>query len=223
MYMSYMHVCYMYAHVSYMCVTYTYICLTCMYMCLTYTCVPYLYVHFPYMHVHVYYMHIHVPYIHIHMPYMHVHAPYIHMHVPYMHVHASYIHIQCLTCMYMCLACTCVYMHVHAMCIKQCTLVGLLPGLLSHFHVYLITCPYPQNCQLGQHVPLDKGIGEEGIVFAANPLVVDMTSQSTPPAEPSSGDSQPAATSTDDPNTSKRHGKLSTAPHWLSAPMLLLL
>lgn len=51
-----------------------------------------------------------------------------------------------------------------------------------------------QNCQLGQHVPLEKDIGSEGILLAT-------------------GDSSTSAIDTDDANTSTRHGE--TPPLYL--------
>ena len=45
-----------------------------------------------------------------------------------------------------------------------------------------------QNCQLGQHVPLEKDIGADGILLI-------------------SGDHSTSASDTDDANTSTRHGE----------------
>lgn len=45
-----------------------------------------------------------------------------------------------------------------------------------------------QNCQLGQHVPLEKDIGADGILLA-------------------SGDHSTSANDTDDANTTTRHGE----------------
>ena len=67
-----------------------------------------------------------------------------------------------------------------------------------------------QDCQLGQHVPLEKDVGGEGIVFAATSLAVETPTQSSSPPEPTSGDQKPPATNTDDPNTCKRHGRCSS-------------
>lgn len=64
-----------------------------------------------------------------------------------------------------------------------------------------------QNCHLGQHVPLEKGISEEGIVMVVQPPSLEQPS-------PSSGED---AGNTEDPSTNTRHGEqLSTD----IAPML---
>lgn len=55
-----------------------------------------------------------------------------------------------------------------------------------------------QNCHLGQHVPLEKGIGEDGIVLT--PSQPNKDGAATSPATPS-------ASKTDDPNTNTRHGE----------------
>ncbi len=81
-----------------------------------------------------------------------------------------------------------------------------------------------QNCQLGQHIPLERGVGEEGIWF-----VSDLPASATSPSQPSpvtesssSGDQQPSqqkqtqgatTASTDDPKTSKRHGEFVACMH----------
>ena len=64
------------------------------------------------------------------------------------------------------------------------------PTVASSVHNDLIVHNFVmQNCQLGQHVPLEKDIGVDGIVLA-------------------SGDPSATTNDTDDANTSTRHGEL---------------
>ena len=71
------------------------------------------------------------------------------------------------------------------------------PGIPVFFTYHYNNCIFVdwlfQNCHLGDHVPLEKGIGEEGVIISSSGGVVK----------------QEATPTTDDPNTGTRHGEIS--------------